>query len=68
MRYWQPLLAKTTAACSLRHPETERQRSVNDFLLSILSKLFSDWLRKSIYEIFAAFTGKNNSDMLPAAS
>jgi len=31
MRYWQPLLAKTTATCSLRHPEKERQRSVNSF-------------------------------------
>jgi hypothetical protein len=31
MRYWQPLVAKTTATCSLRHPENERQRSVNDF-------------------------------------
>jgi len=29
MRYWQPLLAKTTATCSLRHPENERQMSVN---------------------------------------
>jgi len=31
MRYWQPLMAKTTATCSLRHPENERQWSVNDF-------------------------------------
>jgi hypothetical protein len=31
MRYWQPLLAKTTAKCSLRHPENEHQRRVNSF-------------------------------------
>jgi len=31
MRYWQPVLAKTTATCSLQHPENERQRSVNSF-------------------------------------
>jgi len=31
MRYWQPSLAKTTATCFLRHPENERQRSVNSF-------------------------------------
>jgi hypothetical protein len=30
-RYWQPLMAKTTATCSLPHPEIERQQSVNDF-------------------------------------
>jgi len=31
IKHWQPLLAKTTATRSLRHPEDERQRSVNDF-------------------------------------
>jgi len=31
MRYWHPLLAKTRAACSLRHPEHEHQRSMNRF-------------------------------------
>jgi hypothetical protein len=33
-----------------------------------LSKLCSDWLQPSIYAILAAFTGKSNSQMLPAAS
>jgi len=23
MRYWQPLVAKTTATCSMRHPEND---------------------------------------------
>jgi len=68
MIYWQPLLAKTTATCSLRHPENERQRSVNDFQLCILGKLCSDRLQTSIYERLAAFSGKNNNDMLHAAS
>jgi len=35
MRYWQPLQAKTTATCSLPHPENERQWSVNSFRSSI---------------------------------
>jgi hypothetical protein len=68
MRYWHPLLAKTTATWSLRHPENDRQWSANDFELCILPKLCSDWCQASIYEILAAFTGKTNSNMLPAAS
>jgi len=31
MRYSQRLLAKTTATCSLRHPENQRQQSINGF-------------------------------------
>jgi len=68
IKYWQPLLAKTTATCSLRHPENERQPSVNNLSLCILCMVCSDWLQTSIYQILAAFTGKNNSDMLPVAS
>jgi len=30
-RYWQPLTAKTTATCSLPHPENQHQLSVNSF-------------------------------------
>ena len=29
IKYWQPLLAKTTVTCSLPHPENEHQQSVN---------------------------------------
>jgi hypothetical protein len=29
-KYWQPLMAKTTATCSLPHRENERQWSVNN--------------------------------------
>jgi len=31
IKYLQPLLAKTTATCSLAHPENERQWSVTSF-------------------------------------
>jgi len=31
MRYWQPVPAKTTATCSLPHPENEHQWSINSF-------------------------------------
>jgi len=58
IRYWQPLLGKTTATCSQPHHENERQRSINDFQLHILGNLCSNWLQTSIYEILAAFTGK----------
>jgi len=68
VRYWPPLLRKTTVACSLPHPENERQRSVNNFSLHNLGNLSSDWLQTSISEILAAFTGKNNSDIFPASS
>ena len=68
VRYWQPWLRKTTVTCSLPHPENERQRMVNDFYHHILSNLCSDWLQRSIYQILAAFTGKNYSAMLPATS
>jgi hypothetical protein len=67
MRYWQPLLAKPTVTCTLRHPENERQQSIKDFWLCILGRLCYDWLQTSIYEILVAFTGKNNSDRRPAA-
>ena len=68
IRYWLPLLKKTTATCSLQHRDNECQWSVNYRKLRILGNLCSDWLQTSIYHILAALPGKNNSDMLPAAS
>jgi len=68
IKYWQPLLAKSTATCSLLHPENMRQQSISNFQLPILSNLSSDWLQTSVHQILAAFTGKNTSDMLPVAS
>jgi len=34
--YWQLLLAKTPATCSLPHPDNERQRSINSFSCGIV--------------------------------
>jgi len=68
IRYWQPLLGKTTLTCSLPHPENECQQSVKDFDFRIMGNSCSDQLWMSISQILTAFTGKNNSDMLPAAS
>ena len=39
IKYWQPLLAKTTATCSLPHPENERQPSFNNVYLRMLGNL-----------------------------
>jgi len=66
VRYGQPLLGKTTETCSLLHPENERQQSDKESKPRILGDLSSDWLQRSIYQIMAAFTGKNYSGMLPA--
>jgi hypothetical protein len=68
IRYWQPLLAKTQGTWSLRRPENERQRCVNNFMPHILGYLFSDWLQTAIHQILATFASKKTSDMLPAAS
>jgi len=56
------------ADVSLTHPEYECQQSVNDFHHCIFSILSSYWLQTSIHPILAAFTGKNNSYMLPVTS
>jgi hypothetical protein len=66
--YWQHLLPKETATKSLPHSEYQCQQSLNDFWLHMLANLCSDWLHTSIYQILAAFTGKNNSKTLLAAS
>jgi len=49
MRYWQPLLAKLTGTWFLRHPENERQRSVN---------IWSTWIIRNhgIAQSFACIT------------
>ena len=65
IRYWQPLLGKTTATCSQMDTENERQRSVNHCQLPLLGNLCSDWLQTSIHQISAAVTGPSNSDMMP---
>ena len=61
VRYWQPLLGKTRATCSLPHPEIECQRCINDFQLRILGNLCSDRLQTFIYQIVVAFIGKTTA-------
>jgi len=57
MRYWQPLLAKPTETCSLRHPENKRQRSVNSFRTCIFGN-------HGIAQIFACVTAQAVGDGL----
>jgi len=66
--YWQLLLAKEIAPRSSPQSENERQQGIKDFYLCILANLCSDWLHTLIYQILAAFTRKNGSKMLHAAS
>jgi hypothetical protein len=49
IRYWQPLLAKTTVTCSRWHPENDCQRSVNSVRTCILPN-------QGIVQIFACIT------------
>jgi hypothetical protein len=65
--YWQHLLESTTATYSLLLPENEHQQRVTEFELHIMRILYSDRLQTSIYQILAAYTVNNYSDMLPAA-
>jgi hypothetical protein len=53
---------------SVNRAPLEHQQSIRDLWLCILGILCSDWLQTSIYQIWAAFTGKYNRNMLPAAS
>jgi len=66
--YWQHLLVKDKPTWSSPHSENERQRSVNDFYLSNMGNICSNRLQTFSYEILAAVSGKNNSNMPPAAS
>jgi len=59
MRYWQPLLEKTTATCSLRHPENERQRSVNSLRTCIFRNEGIAWIFTCITVLLTALLGKN---------
>jgi len=59
MRYWQPLLAKTTATCSLRHPENERQWIVNRFRTCIFRNQGIVRIFACITVLLTALLGKN---------
>jgi len=59
IQYWQPLLAKTTAKCSLPHPENERQRSINSFSCCILGNQVIALIFTFITELLTTIIGKN---------
>ena len=59
MRYWQPILATTTATCYLRHPEDECQRSINSFRTSIICNLGIVRNIACITVLLTALVGKN---------
>jgi hypothetical protein len=59
IRYWQHLLAKTTATCSLRHPANEHQRSVNSFMTCIFCNHSIAWIFVYLNVLLTAFLGKN---------
>jgi len=59
MRYWQLLLAKTTATCSLRHPEYERQRSINSYRTCIFRNQGIAWIFACITVLLTALLCKN---------
>jgi len=57
--YWQPVLAKTTATCSLPHPDNERQWSVNSFSCCIFDIQGIMLIFAFITELLNALIGKN---------
>jgi len=59
IKYLQPLLAKTTATCSLPHPENERQRSVNSFSCCIFGIPSIALISAFITELLTAVIDKN---------
>jgi len=59
IRYWQPLMAKTTATCSLPHPVNKRQQSVNSFGLYVFHNQGIVWIFMCITVLSTALIGKN---------
>jgi len=60
IEYWQPLLAKTKATCSLPHPEDDCQRSVNGCSCSIFGNQGIALISVLITELLTALIGKNS--------
>jgi len=60
MGYWQPLQTKTTARCSLRHPENERQPSVNSFRTCILRNQGIAQIFVCVTVLLTTLLGKNS--------
>ena len=58
IKYWQPLLPKTTATCSLPHPEIQRQRRVNRFRCCIFGIQGIVLIFAFITEVLTTLIGK----------
>jgi len=59
IRYWQPLLGKTTVICSLPHPQKEYQRSINSFRSYIVRNQGIARIFAHIAALLTALIGKN---------
>ena len=59
IKYWQPLLAKTSATCSLPHPENERQQSVNSCICCTFGNQGIERIFAFITELLTAMIGKS---------
>jgi hypothetical protein len=59
IKYWQPLLAKTTAKCSLPHSENDRQLRVRNFSYCIIGNEVIALFLAFITELLSAIIGKN---------
>jgi len=60
IKYWQPLLAKTSATFSLPHPENERQRSVKGVSCCIFANQGFARIFAFITELLTTLRGKNS--------
>ena len=59
IKYWQPLLAKTTATCSLSHTENQHQRSVNSDSCCIFGNQGIAQIFAFIRELLTTLIGEN---------
>jgi len=62
IRYWQPVLAKTTATCSLPHPENKHQRRVLGYSCWIVDDQTIVLIIAFIIEGLTALIGKHTID------
>jgi len=59
IKYWQPLLPKTTVTCSLPHPENERPWSINSWSDCIFGNQGIALIFAVIKKLLIALIGKN---------
>jgi hypothetical protein len=59
MRCWQASVAKTTATCSLKHPENECQQSVNNFRTCIFCNQGIAQIFVCVTVLLTVLVGKN---------